>query len=94
MACIYDSNDIFLDAGQTMDLPCIKLRKNAKVRQKTNHILRNLAVISQKNDLLQKWKDRQCKLWEEMGIVETVFSCIKRRFDREYMFTRLNLKIW
>ena len=42
---------MFLDVYQTMKLPCIKIRKNAKVRQKTNHVLRNMTVISQKNDL-------------------------------------------
>ncbi len=37
-------------------MPCIKVRKNARVRPKTNYILRNLSVISQRNDL-QKWKN-------------------------------------
>ena len=64
-------------------LPCIKVRKNAKVRLKTNHILRNLSVISQKNNL-QKWKDSVSygKRW----IVETVFSSIKRMFG-EYVYS-------
>jgi IS5 family transposase len=53
----YDSNDIFRCLADNGIFPCIKLRKNAKVRQKTNHILRNMAAISQKNDL-QKWKNR------------------------------------
>jgi Transposase DDE domain len=82
----YDGNDIFrclaIDSGI---LPCIKVRKNAKVGLKTNHILRNLAVISQKKDL-QRWKDivSYGKRW---WIVETVFSRIKRRFDREYVYS-------
>ena len=40
-------------------------------------LLRNLSVISQKNDL-QRWKDSVSygKRW----IAETVFSCIKRMF--------------
>ncbi len=53
----YDSNDLFryLSADNGI-LPCIKVRKNAKVLLKKGHILRNLSVISQKNDL-QKWKE-------------------------------------
>ena len=47
---------IFLDiCADNGILPCIKVRKNAKVRLKKGNILRNLSVISQKNDL-QKWK--------------------------------------
>ena len=75
---------IFLDVlADNGILPCIKVRKNAKVRLKTSHILRNLSVISQKNDL-QKWKDSVSygKRW----IVETVFSCIKRTFG-EYVYS-------
>ncbi len=79
----YDGNDIFRCLADNGILPCIKVRKNAKVRLKTNHTLRNLAVISQGNDL-QKWTDRVSygKRW----IVETVFSCIKRRFG-EYVYS-------
>jgi hypothetical protein len=68
----------------------IKVRKNAKVRLKIGHILRNLSVISQKNDL-QRWKGsivRYGKRW----IVETVFSCIKRTFDKEYVYSAVKLK--
>jgi hypothetical protein len=52
----YDRKDIFryLFADNGI-LPCIKGRKNAKVLLKKGHILRNLSVISQKNDL-QRWK--------------------------------------
>jgi hypothetical protein len=64
-------------------LPCIKVRKTAKVKLKTSHILRNLAVISQKNDLPQRWKDSVS--YGNRWIVETVFSSIKRTFG-EYMF--------
>jgi IS5 family transposase len=79
----YDSNDVFGCIADNGILPCVKVRKNAKVRLKTNHILRNLAVISQKNNL-QKWKDSVSygKRW----IVETVFSCIKRMFG-EYVYS-------
>ena len=77
----YDSNNVFRCLADNGILPCIKVRKNAKVRLKTNHILRNLSVISQKNNL-QKWKDSVSygKRW----IVETVFSSIKRTFG-EYV---------
>ena len=45
----YDGNDIFRCLADNGILPCIKVRKNAKVRLKTNHILRNLSsYISKK----------------------------------------------
>ena len=42
----YDSNDIFSYLADNGILPCIKLRKNARVRLKTGHILRNLSVLA------------------------------------------------
>jgi uncharacterized protein YneR/transposase len=79
----YDGNDIFRCLADNGILPCIKVRKTAKVKLKTSHILRNLSVISQKNDL-QGWKDSVSygKRW----IVETVFSSIKRTFG-EYVYS-------
>jgi hypothetical protein len=73
----YDGNEIFRTLGDNGILPCIKVRKNARLRWKKGNILRNLSVLAQKNDL-QKWKDsvRYGQRW----IVETVFSCIKRTF--------------
>jgi len=64
-------------------MPCIKVRKNARVK-KTNHIFRNLSVISQKKNGLQRWKDSVSygKRW----IAETVFSCLKRTFG-EYVYS-------
>ena len=50
----YDGNDIFRYLGDNGILPCIKVRKNAKVRWKKGNMLRNLSVISRKNDL-QGW---------------------------------------
>ncbi len=81
----YDGNDIFRCLSDNGILPCIKVRKNAKVRLKKGHILRNLSVISQKNDL-QKWKDSIVS-YGQRWIVETVFSSIKRMFDREYVYS-------
>ena len=52
----YDSNAVFKCLADNGILPCIKVRRNARVK-KTNHILRNLSVTSQKKDL-QGWKDR------------------------------------
>ena len=52
----YDSNDIFRCLADNGILPCIKVRKNARVRLKKGHILRNLSVLAQRNDL-QRWKD-------------------------------------
>jgi hypothetical protein len=73
----------FLGIWKTMDMPCIKVRKNARVGWKTGNILRNLSVISQKNDL-KKWIG--CVSIGQRGVVETVFSCIKRTFG-EYIYS-------
>ena len=54
-----------------------------KLDWKKGNILRNLSVLSQKNDL-QKWKDSVS--YGQRWIVETVFSCIKRRFG-EYVYS-------
>jgi hypothetical protein len=62
----------------------MKVRKNAKGLLKKGHILRNISVISQKNDL-QKWKDSVS--YGQRWIVETVFSSIKRMFDGEYVYS-------
>jgi hypothetical protein len=79
----YDSNDIFRYLGNNGILPCIKVRKNSKVRWKRGNILRNLSVLAQKNDL-QKWKGSVS--YGQRWIVETVFSCLKRRFG-EYVYS-------
>jgi hypothetical protein len=79
----YDSNDIFKYMVDNGILPCIKVRKNARVRLKTGYILRNLSVLSQRNDL-QKWKDSVS--YGQRWIVETVFSSIKRTFG-EYVYS-------
>ena len=78
----YDSNAVFKCLADSGILPCIKVRKNAKAR-KTNHFLRNLSVISQKNGL-QRCKDSVSygKRW----MAETVFSWIKRTFG-EYVYS-------
>lgn len=52
----YEGNDIFRYLADKGIQPCIKVRKNARVRWKKGHILRNLSVLAQKNDL-QKWKE-------------------------------------
>ena len=49
-------NEIFRYLEDNGILPCIKVRKNARVRWKKGNILRNLSVLAQRNDL-QKWKD-------------------------------------
>ena len=73
----YEGNDIFRYLGDNGIMPSIKVKKNAKVQLKKGHILRNLSVIAQKNDL-QRWKDSE--KYGQRWIVETVFSCLKRRF--------------
>jgi hypothetical protein len=79
----YDGNDIFGYLGDKGIEPCIKVRKNAKVRWKKGNILRNLSVLAQRSDL-QKWKDSVS--YGQRWIVETVFSCLKRRFG-EYVYS-------
>ena len=79
----YDGNDTFRCLSDNGILPCIKVRKNAKVQLKKGNILRNLSVISQKNDL-QKWKDSVA--YGQRWVVETVFSSIKRMFG-EYVYS-------
>jgi hypothetical protein len=81
----YDSNDIFRYLTNNGIFPCIKVRKNAQVKLKTGNILRNLSVISQKNDL-QKWKD-SVSYGQRWIVIETAFSCIKRMFGREYVYS-------
>ena len=80
----YEGNEIFrfLEDNNGI-MPCIKVRKNARVRWKKGNILRNLSVLAQRNDL-QKWKDSVSygKRW----VVETVFSSIKRTFG-EYVYS-------
>ena len=53
----YEGNEIFKYMVDNGILPCIKVRKNARVRWKKRNIIRNLSVLAQRNDL-QKWKDR------------------------------------
>jgi DDE family transposase len=81
----YDNNNIFRFLADNGIMPCIKVRKNAKVGwKKGRNILRNLSVLVQKNDL-QKWKDNSVS-YGKRWIVETVFSCIKRMFG-EYVYS-------
>jgi len=80
----YEGNDIFRYRGDNGILPCIKVRRNARVRWKKGNFLRNLSVISQKKNDLQKWKDSVS--YGQRWIVETVFSSIKRMFG-EYVYS-------
>ena len=79
----YDGNDIFRYLGDNGIQPCIKVRKNSRIRWKKGNILRNLSVLAQRNDL-QKWKDSVS--YGQRWIVETVFSCLKRMFG-EYVYS-------
>src|SRR3954447_24264097 len=80
----YDSNETFRYLSDNGILPCIKVRKNARVGwKKERNMLRNLSIISQKKDL-QEWKDSVS--YGQRWIVETVFSCLKRRFG-EYVYS-------
>jgi hypothetical protein len=54
-----------------------------KIMFAPGHIIRNLSVLAQRNDL-QKWKYSISS--GQRWIVETVFSSIKRRFG-EYVYS-------
>ncbi len=79
----YEGNNVFKFLADNGIQPCIKVRKNARVRWKKGNTLRNLAVLAQKSDL-QGWKDSVS--YGQRWIVETVFSCIKRMFG-EYLYS-------
>jgi hypothetical protein len=80
----YEGNNIFRYLSDNNGImPCIKVRKNARVRWKKGNTLRNLAVLAQKSDL-QGWKDSVS--YGQRWIVETVFSCLKRMFG-EYVYS-------
>jgi hypothetical protein len=74
---------LFLHFWQKMGSYRVKVRRNVTMVKKTNHFLRNLSVIFQKNNL-QGWKDsvRYGQKW----IAETVFSSMKRTFG-EYVYS-------
>ena len=59
----YEGNEIFRYLGDNGIMPCIKVRKNARIKWKKENILRNLSVLAQRNHL-QRWKDS--KLWTKM----------------------------
>ncbi|MGN6614226.1 MAG: hypothetical protein ACTHKC_04215 [Candidatus Nitrosocosmicus sp.] len=63
-------------------MPCIIVRRNARVK-KTNNTFRNLSVVSQKNNL-QEWKDSVS--YGQRWIAEAVFSSIKRT-SGEYVYS-------
>ena len=86
----YDGNEIFRYLGDNGILPCIKVRKNARVGWKQGNFLRNLSVLAQKNDL-QKWKDSVS--YGQRWISETVFSCLKRMFG-EYVYSVIPINIY
>ncbi len=79
----YEGNDIFRFLADNGIMPCIKVRKNAKVGWKKGNILRNLSVIAQKKDL-ERWK--YSISYGQRWIAETVFSSIKRMFG-EYVYS-------
>ena len=78
----YDSNKNFQLLSFKGIKPSIKVRKNSRCK-KTNHYLRNKTVKMQENNV-KKWKDSSVS-YGKRWIVETVFSCIKRIFDGEYV---------
>ena len=79
----YEGNNIFRFLSDNGIQPCIKVRKNARIRWKKGNILRNLSILAQKNDL-QGWKDSVS--YGQRWIVATVFSSLKRMFG-EYAYS-------
>src|SRR3954451_11695051 len=72
----YEGNEIFRNlAVDNGIMPCIKVRKNARVGWKKGNFFRNLSVLAQRNDL-QKWKDSIVSYDGQRWIAETVFSCL------------------
>ncbi|HEX5519848.1 MAG TPA: transposase [Candidatus Nitrosocosmicus sp.] len=86
-ACAYNSNEIFRCLMNNGILPCIKLRKNAKVRWKKGNFFWNLSDLGQKIDL-QRWQD-SVSYDGQRWTAETVFSCIKRTFGEHIYSVRL-----
>jgi hypothetical protein len=74
-----------MSVADNVVLPCIKVTKNAKVRLKTNHILRKLSELYLKEKQFAKM-EIQSVSYGKRWIVETVFSYIKRMF-REYVYS-------
>ena len=66
----YDNNDVFRCLSDNGILPCIKLRKNARVGLKTGHILRTLSFSAKKGFARM---ERQRRLWKEMDGRNRVF---------------------
>jgi hypothetical protein len=68
--------------GDNGILPCIKVKKNPKVRWKKGNILINLSVLVQRNNL-QKWKDSVS--YGQRWIIESVLL-YKKTFG-EYVYS-------
>lgn len=80
----YDSNDTFRFLSERGIMPCIKVRKNSRVRWKTANLFRNLSVIVQRGNNFERWKDSVS--YGQRWIAETVFSSLKRMFG-EYVYS-------
>ena len=81
----YDSNEIFRCLADNGIVPCIKVRRNVRVK-KINHILRNLSESYLKEKRFTKMEGQSVSYGKRL-IAETVFSCIKRTFDRKYVYS-------
>ena len=80
----YDSNATFKYLSENGIMPCIKVRKNSRVRWKTANLFRNLSVIAQRRNNFEQWKDSVS--YGQRWSVETVFSSLKRTFG-EYVYS-------
>jgi transposase len=80
----YDSNATFKYLSENGIMPCIKVRKNSRVRWKTANLFRNLSVIAQRRTNFERWKDSVS--YGQRWAVETVFSSLKRMFG-EYVYS-------
>ncbi|MGH2623071.1 MAG: transposase [Sphingobacterium sp.] len=80
----YDSNDTFKYLSERGIMPCIKVRKNSRVRWKTANLFRNLSVIAQRGNNFEQWK--RSVSYGQRWIVESAFSVLKRMFG-EYVYS-------
>ena len=79
-----DGNDVFRCLSDNGIYPCVKVRKNAIVRIKTGHILRNLLVIVQRNDF-GRWKDSV--RMERDGLQKQCFRPLRERLESIYRYS-------
>jgi hypothetical protein len=77
----------FLGIWKTMDMPCIKVKKSARVGWEKGNILRNLSVLAQKRICKSGKRTALIAMGKDGLHIKTVFSTMKRMFGREYVYS-------